>query len=151
MVPKWSPDPDTWLASNEGPCTVALVGRTLPVLTLTRPPGFRRALIDRAYEAASAYDRWPTVSWRVQGGSGAGFPYGGSRTAGPGSPTPTRACAAISSLHSSAMKVTRQIGSRSSNMRRTVVVVIMADQTRPAVRTNRSATTTWVRVAAFNV
>lgn len=48
-------------------CTVALVDRTLPVLSLTRPPGFLKALVDQAYEAASAYDQWPTASWRVDG------------------------------------------------------------------------------------
>ena len=45
--------------------TVTLINLTLPVLSLTRPPGFVRALVEHADAAASAYRDWPQVSWRV--------------------------------------------------------------------------------------
>jgi hypothetical protein len=47
--------------------TVGLIDMTLPVLSLTRPPGFLRALVDHALAAASAYSEWPVVGWRVDG------------------------------------------------------------------------------------
>ena len=47
--------------------TVTLINLTLPVLSLTRPPGFLRALVEHADAAASAYRDWPQVSWRVDG------------------------------------------------------------------------------------
>ncbi len=45
--------------------THTLTSLTLPVLSLTRPPGFLRALVEHAEAAASAYRDWPQVSWRV--------------------------------------------------------------------------------------
>lgn len=47
--------------------TTGLTSMTLPVLSLTRPPGFLRALVDHAQAAADAYVEWPTVDWRVDG------------------------------------------------------------------------------------
>ncbi len=47
--------------------TVTLISLTLQVLSLTRPPGFLRALVEHADAAASAYRDWPQVSWRVDG------------------------------------------------------------------------------------
>lgn len=44
-----------------------LIDMTLPVLSLTRPPGFLEALVRHAEAAASAYRDWPQVSWRVGG------------------------------------------------------------------------------------
>jgi hypothetical protein len=41
-----------------------LTNMTLPV-SLPRPPGFLRALADRAVAAASAYSAWPVVGWQV--------------------------------------------------------------------------------------
>jgi hypothetical protein len=48
-------------------CTNGLIGRTIPVPLLTRPPGFLGALVDLQEEAASAYAAWPTADWRVGG------------------------------------------------------------------------------------
>jgi hypothetical protein len=45
----------------------ALIDMTLPVLSLTRPPGFLRALVDHALAGADAYGEWPVVGWRVDG------------------------------------------------------------------------------------
>jgi hypothetical protein len=50
-----------------GQSTVTLTSLTLPVLSLTRPPGFLTALVEHADAAASAYRDWPQVSWRVDG------------------------------------------------------------------------------------
>ncbi len=58
----WSPLEDV---AHQG--TVALISLTLPVLSLTRPPGFLKALVGRAEMAASAYRGWPQVSWRIGG------------------------------------------------------------------------------------
>jgi hypothetical protein len=44
-----------------------LIDMTLPVLSLTRPPGFLHALVDHAEAAARAYRDWPRVRWRVGG------------------------------------------------------------------------------------
>ena len=46
---------------------VALTSLTLPALSLTRPPGFLKALVDQAEAATSAYRNWPQASWRVDG------------------------------------------------------------------------------------
>jgi hypothetical protein len=46
---------------------IALISLALPVRSLTRPPGFLKALVDHADAAASAYRDWPQVSWRVGG------------------------------------------------------------------------------------
>jgi hypothetical protein len=48
-------------------CTNRLVSQTLPVLSLARPRGFLRALIDLSEEAANAYSAWPYADWRVDG------------------------------------------------------------------------------------
>jgi hypothetical protein len=40
---------------------IELIDMTLPVLSLTRPPGFLPALVDHAEAAASAYRDWPSV------------------------------------------------------------------------------------------
>ncbi|HEX3957445.1 MAG TPA: hypothetical protein VHZ03_12570 [Trebonia sp.] len=45
--------------------TTGLINMTLPVLSLTRPPGFLRALVAHSEAAASAYGDWPTVGWQV--------------------------------------------------------------------------------------
>jgi hypothetical protein len=50
-----------------GQGTVALIDLTLPVLSLTRPPGFLPALVHHAQAAAKAYGEWPMVGWRVDG------------------------------------------------------------------------------------
>ncbi len=47
--------------------TTRLINMTLPAPPLPRPPGFLRALCDRAVAAASAYSEWPTVGWQVDG------------------------------------------------------------------------------------
>ena len=46
-----------------------LTGLTLPVLSLARPPGFLRALVEYAEKAGSEYAQWPRESWRVDGGA----------------------------------------------------------------------------------
>jgi hypothetical protein len=50
-----------------GQGAITLINLTLPVLSLTRPPGFLKALVDHAEAAAGAYRDWPQVSWRVGG------------------------------------------------------------------------------------
>src|ERR1700722_2034588 len=47
--------------------TTGLIDVTLPVPSLTRPPGFLGALVARSEAAASAYGEWPTAGWRVDG------------------------------------------------------------------------------------
>jgi hypothetical protein len=47
--------------------TTGLINMTLPVPQLPRPPGFLRALVDRAVAAARAYSAWPMVGWQVDG------------------------------------------------------------------------------------
>lgn len=55
------------LMSVAGQCTVRLVNQTLPVLPLTRPPGFLRALAGLSTEAANAYSAWAFTDWQVDG------------------------------------------------------------------------------------
>jgi hypothetical protein len=55
------------LESLAGQCATTLIDMTLPVLSLTRPPGFLGALVDLAQTAADAYAEWDTVDWRVDG------------------------------------------------------------------------------------
>lgn len=58
----WSP-----LEDVAGQGAITLINLTLPVLSLTRPPGFLKALVEHAEAAARAYRDWPQVSWRVGG------------------------------------------------------------------------------------
>jgi hypothetical protein len=51
-----------------GQGTITLINLTLPVRSLTRPPGFLPALVEHAEAAAGAYRDWPQVRWRVGGG-----------------------------------------------------------------------------------
>ena len=55
------------LMSVAGQCTIRLVSQTLPVPSLTRPPGFLHALADLSHEAANAYSAWPAAVWQVDG------------------------------------------------------------------------------------
>jgi len=50
-------------------CTVRLVSQTLPVRSLTRPPGFLRALSDLSQEAGNAHSAWPVTVCQVDGRS----------------------------------------------------------------------------------
>jgi len=47
--------------------TTTLVDLTLPVLSVTRPPGLLKALVGHAQAAAEAHALWATVDWRVDG------------------------------------------------------------------------------------
>ena len=47
--------------------SVVLVDITLPVLSVPRPAGFLRALVDNAAARSREHARWPLVSWRVDG------------------------------------------------------------------------------------
>lgn len=47
--------------------TTTLADLTLPVMSVARPPGFLRALIDHSQAAAEAHALWPTVGWQVDG------------------------------------------------------------------------------------
>jgi hypothetical protein len=42
-----------------------LINLTLPVLSLPRPDGMLRALVDHADESGGGYAQWPPVGWRV--------------------------------------------------------------------------------------
>lgn len=61
---EWGRSP---LMSVAEQCTVRLVSQTLPVRSLTRPPGFLRALGDLSQEAGNAYSAWPVTVWQVDG------------------------------------------------------------------------------------
>lgn len=50
-----------------GQGATALIDMTLPVQSLTRPPGLLPALVDHAFAAAKAYGEWPLAGWRVDG------------------------------------------------------------------------------------
>jgi hypothetical protein len=56
--------PLEWLAFN---AAFELMNLTLPVRSLPRPPGFNRALVDRAEQAGQEYEQWPAVRWSVDG------------------------------------------------------------------------------------
>jgi hypothetical protein len=56
--------PLEWVAFS---AAVELINLTLPVRSLPRPPGFNRALADRAGQAGQEYGRWPAVRWSVDG------------------------------------------------------------------------------------
>jgi hypothetical protein len=55
------------LESVASQCTTTLVDLTLPVLSVTRPPGLLKALVGHAQTAAEAHADWATVGWRVDG------------------------------------------------------------------------------------
>ncbi len=61
---QWGSPP---LMSVAGQCTARLVSQTLPVQSLTRPPGFLRALAELSQEVANAYSAWPVTVWQVGG------------------------------------------------------------------------------------
>jgi hypothetical protein len=44
-----------------------LIDVTLPVLSVPRPDGFLRVVVDHAMEIAGQYPQWPAVRWRVDG------------------------------------------------------------------------------------
>jgi hypothetical protein len=50
-------------AASQGAHT--LIDLTLPVLSLARPPGFVKALVEHAQAAAEAHADWATTQWRV--------------------------------------------------------------------------------------
>lgn len=56
--------PLQWVAFD---AAFELINLTLPVLSLPRPPGFNRVLVDHAERARSEYVRWPAVPWQVDG------------------------------------------------------------------------------------
>jgi hypothetical protein len=56
--------PLQWVAFD---AAFELINLTLPVLSLPRPPGFNRVLVDHAERAGSEYVQWPAVRWQVDG------------------------------------------------------------------------------------
>jgi hypothetical protein len=46
---------------------IQLVDLTLPVVSLARPAGFLRTLVEHADDAGREYAQWPAVTWRVDG------------------------------------------------------------------------------------
>jgi hypothetical protein len=44
-----------------------LINLTLPVISLPRPDGIIKALVDHAHEGSGQYERWAQVRWQVDG------------------------------------------------------------------------------------